>query len=78
MKKSFLGYPVACIQLFQAISTAICTSTKLRAILENLWYEKVQFWVQTLLNLELNCPEPVPMVQFKVQLISQTKPEVQF
>ena len=45
-------------------------STKLRAILENFWYKKVRFWVQTLLNLEPNPPEPEPTVQFKVQQIA--------
>jgi hypothetical protein len=67
-----------CIQLFQAISTAICTSTKLGAVLEYFWYKKVQFWVWTLLNLDPNCPEPEPMVRFEVQLISWMEPEVQF
>ena len=48
------------------------------AILENFWYKKARFLVQTLLNLELNRPEPELMVQFKVQLISWTEPKVRF
>jgi hypothetical protein len=53
-------------------------TTKLTAVLENFWDKEVRFWVQTLLNLEPNPPEPEPIVRFEVQQIVWTEPEVQF
>jgi hypothetical protein len=51
----------------------------LKAILDNFWYkEKVRLWVRTLLNLEPNPPEPEPAVQFQVQPIASTEPQVRF